>query len=158
MATMWFAGPSFGLEVPTDWFAFASPEHQTVFLSPPTAEGERANLTITLRPASPGLTAEQFTDALAQAAAQIGLQPEVLSRETIALGEQRGLEVVQRFLTPQGGGPALQRQVVAVHGGFAYVLSATRPTTMAEALGAHVDAIFARMFGTFTFRDAVLEA
>ena len=160
---MRFVGPTFELNVPTDWFVLAAPQYQTMFLSPQTAEGWRANLTITLRPLEDDTsTPQQFLESILQPVPvteeeQTGLL-EVLEQGAMKIGGIDGVYGIRRITNSETGEVAHQRIVIAVHDDTIYIFGATRPTDGDTALLEKVDAIFEQMFVSLRFQEAVLEA
>lgn len=156
MTTMTFVGPSFTLTVPTDWFAFSSPQYQTMFLSPPAADGQRANFTITIQPRENNITPEQYAKLLRQSYAQLGATREISEESTITLGEVLAHLTVATVLNGDEEPEIVQQEVIAVADDMLYVLLAARPANFDEALEDSLDAIFAMMLETFRFKQATL--
>lgn len=156
MATMQFDGPTFALDVPTDWFAVSAPEYQTAFLSPPDARGQRASFTVAIRPLLEQVTARQFAEAIGQSYDQLDVSYEVLSGEAARLGEIEGYATTSLISSAEGSALLRQQQIVAVTDELIYVLIASCPADLPEPAAEVIERSFATMFGTFAFRQAAL--
>lgn len=154
---MKFIGPSFVLDIPTDWFALSSPQYQTMFLSPPTDDGQRANLTITIKPQDEAITAEQFAGVLQQAYQQLNTAVDIHRQEAIQIGNVPGHLTVATLVNGETGSTVFQQQVVAVHDTLIYALIAARPADLDEGLAAQLDDLLAGMLESFRFEEARLK-
>lgn len=161
MTTMTFVGPSFVLEVPTDWFVFSSPQYQTMFLSPPTEDGQRANWTITIQPRENNVTPQQYAKLLHQAYTQSGQARDISEEGAISLSEHSAYRTVATLRQEneeddEEQPEIVQQEVVVVVGDMIYVLQAVRPAHLDEALRDRLDSVFATMFDTLQFKLATL--
>jgi len=156
MATMQFDGPTFVLDVPTDWFAVSAPEYQTAFLAPPDAQGQRASFTIAIRPLLEQVTARQFAEVIEQTYDQLGVTYQLLSQDMVKLGEIEGYATTSLISSAEGSALLRQQQIVAVTDDLIYVLIASRPADLPELAAEVIERDFATMFGTFAFRQAAL--
>jgi hypothetical protein len=161
---MRFVGPTFTLDVPTDWFVLSAPQYQTTFLSPQAKEGWRASFIITLRALDQNETPtpREFIEAAMaayRAAGETHDSPtEVLETGTLPFGDMEGHYGRVQFADPQTGQAVCQTVAVAFYREMAHVFSATRVADGDAALLDKVDAIFEQMFASLRFQEARLEA
>ncbi len=158
MDTMHFIGPTFSLDVPTDWFVISSPEYQTAFLAPRDARGHRASFTVAIKPVLRPVTAQQFAEFIQEIYDQTGVSREVLETEEVSLGEVKGYAITFLLSRGEDSVPMWQRQVVAINGDLIYVLVAARLADLTGPAANLIERSFAMMFDSFVFREATLPA
>lgn len=130
METKHFQGPGFVMEVPTDWFISSSPQFQAVFLSPPTADGLRANLTVSMRPVEADVTVLAVAQATGEAQAAEYPQYEVL--EEIDYTQQGGSGFLRRYRWRNDDGPLVQTQAFFLVAQMLFTLTGTARDTIAD--------------------------
>ncbi len=164
MSVMHFVGPTFALDVPTDWTVLSIPQYQTIFLSPQASAGWRASFIVTLRARdkNEASTPHELVKAVLAAYLETGeahnTPATVLEEGPFAFGDVEGYGGKVQFTDPQTGQAVRQTMAVAFYQEMAHVFSATRPAEGDAALLGKVDAIFERMFETLRFQEARLEA
>lgn len=156
MDTMHFIGPTFALDVPTDWFVVSSPEYQTAFLAPRDAQGRRASFIVAIKPMSKPVTAQQFAELIQQTYDHLDVSREVLDTGEVSLGGVRGYAITSLLSRTEDSARMWQRQVVAVNGDLIYVLVAVRSADLTGPAADVIERSFAAMFDSFAFEEATL--
>jgi hypothetical protein len=149
MSKMLFLGPTFTLEVPTDWFVMATPQYQAVFTDPQEVDGFQANVAIAIRPVE-----EQVSITAVAESAKLTQTKEypayrVLEEETF---DQIPPAIKRTYVWhhPKLGTDIKQTQYFYLQDDRLYTLTATR---LAESANVDsVDDIVNHMIDTFTMR------
>ncbi len=150
MQTMPFFGPTFILEMPTDWFVGASAQFQATLRSPVPDGDIFPNLVIAIRRLEEGATLKEVITSARQTQEQQYPGFRAMSETPLTTNSVPGVR--RRFeWRPPGRETAVhQQQVSFLAGQQLYVLTATRPTGSENA--AALDGIFDHMIGSFEFR------
>lgn len=141
MASVYFQGPNFHMQVPSDWFILATPAIQAMFLGP-THENLRANLAISIRQVEPNVAVEQV--ALAAKTTQQKEYPnyQVVSEGTLTISNQPAYERYYHWVNDNVPISQLQRMVISDQ--LLFTLTATHhrthPTEVVDTLEQMVNA------------------
>jgi hypothetical protein len=150
MNKMLFVGPTFTLEVPTDWFVMATAQYQAVFTDPEEVDGFQANVAIAIRPVEEQVTVAAVAEAAKQTQAKEYQEYRILDEVTI----DETPPAVKRTYTwkhPELGEDIKQSQYFCLHNGRLYTLTATRLANSANVQ--IVDANINHMIDTFAMRS-----
>lgn len=152
MDWMNFLGASFSLKVPTTWLVVSSPEYQTMFVSPPTAEKQHFTMTIFIQPYDETVPLAQLYETMNQSQQASYAQYTVLqSHEGYTDRQIPYFQRVFRWQQANGMG-VLQTQTFFHKDGFVYILLSTRAEQTTEQTAQLADDIFANMVNTFAFQ------
>lgn len=142
-----FQGPTFNLEIPSDWYITATPQLQAVFLGPELG-GTRPNVSISMRP----VTEEVTTNAVANEARK-NQQTEYANYQVLSetdYTQTGGAAYVRsyRWDNIDRNVPVQQVQMFIVYNRMLYTLTAT----CIEKYYTRFDEIFVHMVETFRLR------
>lgn len=150
MNKMLFLGPTFTMEVPTDWFVMATPQYQAVFTDPQEMDGFQANAAIAVRPVEEQVAVTAVAESARQTQAKEYPDYRVLEEETLG----QPLPAIKRTYVwnhPELGKAIKQTQYFCIEKNRLYTITATH---LAEATNARdIDAIVDHMIKTFTMRS-----
>jgi hypothetical protein len=137
-----FQGPTFHLDIPTDWTITSSPQFQAVFLAPGSGDGLRPNMTISMRPVQEGVTPAAVAEEAAQLQRQRHADFTVLEESS---AEEKSPSFFRRFrwTNTEQQVSVLQAQVYIVYGGLLYIITTTSTGDAA------IEESFAHMLNTF---------
>lgn len=147
MSEMYFQGPGFHLQVPTDWFVTSNPQVQVMFVAPPR-DGARANLMITLRPLEASATLDEVVKSTLETQKKEYPEFSLIEDAEIYKGEVVGHQHLYRWYNETHKTRILQRQVIMVANQMLTSITTTRPDTdnMDD-----LDAALAAMIESFQF-------
>jgi hypothetical protein len=156
MQWMTFVGPSFLMDVPTDWLLISQPQFQVMFLSPRLeGDGRRVNLTVSVR-AIEGEMAEVVETMVKQMAeAYTAYELREMGDFSTASGAD-GLRHDYAWRRVDEDVPVVQRQVFFGDGDLLVTLTGSRPGDLGEEMAELVDGMFTRMFESVRFEEMVL--
>ncbi len=145
MQNMKFQGPTFTLQVPTNWFVASTPKFQAMFVVPPGSEEIKANLAVTIIPLKEEVNMTEILNSskFAQEKAYKGY--EVISEVT----HQNGLEGFERkfkWFNPDGEVNIIQRQLFVLFNQVIYTITATRED---KAETESIEPIFTEVMASF---------
>lgn len=126
MPTMNFRGPSFTMQVPTNWFITSSPQFQAMFVAPPASDGLRANLAVAITPVSAEVTVQSVAEAARQNQQKEYAEYEMLAEGSFPTNEGPGFQRQYKWYNRERDVHIMQRQVFYVSGQMLYTLTATR--------------------------------
>ncbi len=149
MNYMQFRGPSFTMQVPTNWFVTSSIKFQAMFVAPPAPQGQRANLAISITPLEKDAAIATVVDAALKTQQKEYPEYQVLQEGEIkeASGEV-GFRRVYTWYNRERETRIRQHQVFFVTAQMLYTLTATRQDDDASQF---FDEIFGHMVETFKF-------
>ena len=150
MKTMLFLGPTFTLEVPTDWFVIATAQYQAVFSDPQEVDGFQANVAIAVRSIEAHVTVEAVAESAKQTQAKEYPAYRIIEEET---SEQTPQAIKRTYVWTHRelGKEIKQTQYFHIEGNRLYTLTATRLANSANV--DNVDAVVDRMVKTFAIRS-----
>jgi hypothetical protein len=134
---MWigFQGPSFTMRVPSNWVLTATPELQVVVLEPERPAGElRANLIVSLRPVTEGLTSAAVLESTRKN--QLEQYPHFKLHEEGVVNGRKGEGSYQNYtwLNPENSIPVAQVQAFFVANKMLYSITTTCDERRAKAV------------------------
>lgn len=149
MKTMLFLGPTFTLEVPTNWFVAATPQYQALFSDPEVVDGFQANVAIAVRSVEAQVTVEAVAESAKQTQAREYPAYRVLTEEN---AEQIPQAIKRTYVWkhPELDKTIKQTQFFHIANGRLYTLTATRLANSANV--EEIDAVVDHMINTFAIR------
>jgi hypothetical protein len=151
MTYMHFQGPTFTMEVPTNWFVSATPQFQALFLASPTQDPVRANLAVSMRPVEKDVTVEAVAEAAKANQEREYPEYEVLAEVDFTDQGGAGFQRCYQWLNQQHDAEVIQVQTFFVVNQILYTLTATRSKSSASP---ELDDVFDHMVTSFRiFQD-----
>jgi hypothetical protein len=150
MQTMPFFGPTFVLEMPTDWFVGASAQFQATLRSPIPDGNIFPNLVIAIRRLEEGATLREVIASARQTQEKEYPAYTVLSEAPFTTNSVPGIRRRFEWRPPSHEAGVHQQQVMFLAGRQLYVLTTTRAADSENAT--ELDQIFDHMIGSFEFR------
>lgn len=148
MAFMNFQGPTFTMQVPTDWFITSSPQFQAVFTPPKDGDtGVKANLIVSIRPVKKGVTAVAIAQAAKETQQKEYPEYEVVTETAVTDAPVSYFRRLYRWYNTERKVAIVQSQAYYVHENRLYTLTATQPVIGAD--GNEVDKILGQMMDSF---------
>lgn len=145
METKQFEGPGFTCEIPTNWFITSSMQFQVMFIAPPGANGERANLAVAMSPVKADVDVHHVAEVARQTQEKEYAQYQVLEEQDF-VGETGVYARRYRWYDPRNGVQLLQRQLFWITGKMLFTVTTTRTVVK----GAEVfDSIFDQITASF---------
>lgn len=156
MAYMDFLGPTFKLNIPTDWYIASSQKYQLVLLPPPfDGTGSGANFTVMMnriyeKEADLNTTMVEFLDVLKDQLPDFT----IIEQEPITGYEHPAHWYKATWKNPQDNPPTIyiQRQMFYLTEGVLYVITSLRPETSETQDVIKLDELFAHIFKSWTLR------
>lgn len=150
MQFMKFYGPTFTLDIPTDWTIGSTNQLQAIFISPSLDNGQRVNLAIALKTIEAGQTAQTLGKLAGEMQQENYNDFEVIAESDFTFNERPALEHKFRWVNPNTGDPVIQHQTYLMDDQFIYILTASRPSDLDEKNSQRVDALFEQVLGSFS--------
>jgi hypothetical protein len=143
MNFMNFEGPTFTMEVPTNWFVTSSPQFQALFLAPPGEDTIRTNFAVSMRPVEADVTVKAVAETAR--ANQEKEYPDYDVLKEVDFTEQGGVGFQRhyRWFNQQQDAEIIQAQTFFVVKQILYTLTATR------SVDSDIDDIFDHMAASF---------
>ena len=149
MNFMHFRGPSFTMQVPTNWFITSSPKFQAMFIAPPGPDNVRANLAVSITPVDKDVTVQAVADAAKQTQQKEYPEYSILDEiEMTSADGKKGLRRVYKWYNRDKNMHIVQQQVFYLVSQMLYTITATREER--EGMEA-IDDMFAQMIASFKF-------
>jgi hypothetical protein len=147
MNWMTFVGPTFTLQMPTDWLAMASPQFQAMLAAPGFDGKVRPNLIIAMRQVQDDVTASAVADSTRATQEKEYPEYRVVSEQDYAAEDSQGVLRVYEWHDTAQDKRLRQVQVYFIAGRTLYTITATRAldSTQGEAL----DQVFNTMLQSF---------
>lgn len=143
METKLFEGPGFTCQIPTNWFITSSLQFQAMFIAPPGASGERANLAVAMTPVTAEVRVHDVAGKARQTQEKEYPQYQVLEEQDF-VGETGVYARRYQWYDPRHGARVLQRQLFWITGGVLFTITTTRTAVKgAEAYDGVFDQITA---------------
>jgi hypothetical protein len=149
MKKMLFMGPTFTLEVPTDWFVLATAQYQAVFSDPQEVDGFQANVAIAVRSVEAQVTVEAVAESAKQTQAKEYPAYQVIE-EIISDQVPSAIRRTYVWRHLESDQEIKQTQFFYIVNGRLYTLTATRLANSANVK--EVDAVVDHMINTFAIR------
>jgi len=145
---MTFEGPTFTMQIPTNWFISSSPRFQAVFISPEKSEGEKIfpNMLVAIRRLKEGTSAAMVAESAREKQQETYPDYEVITEKEHNADGFSSFERVYRWHNPDQNSDIQQWQTFYVHQNILYTLTATCSVT--EKLPA-CEQIFEKMLASF---------
>ncbi len=151
MKMMLFLGPTFTLEVPTNWFVMATSQYQAVFTDPQEVNGFQANVAIAVRSVEPQVTIEAVSESAKQT--QVKEYPDYhVIEEIISEGIPQTIERSYVWTHSESGKKIKQTQYFYIDKNRLYTLTATRLANTANV--EDIDVVVDHMIKTFAIRTS----
>lgn len=150
MQTMPFFGPTFILEMPTDWFVGASAQFQATLRSPVPDGGIFPNLAIAIRRLEEGATLREVIASARQTQEKEYPAYRIVSESPLTANSVPGIRRQFEWQPPDLETGVHQQQVSFLVGQELYTLTATRAVDSENTT--ELDQIFDHMIGSFEFR------
>ena len=126
MLFMNFRGPSFTMQVPSNWYITSSPQFQAMFVAPPSAAGQRANLAVAITPVKDDVTAQSVAEAAKQTQQKEYAEYQVLTEGDYPTSAGPGYQRQYKWYNRDRDAHIMQRQVFYVAGQMLHTVTATR--------------------------------
>lgn len=150
MQTMPFFGPTFVLEMPTNWYVGASAQFQATFRSPVSDGDIFPNLVIAIRLLEEGATLREVIASARETQEKEYPGYRSVSEAPLTTNSIPGVRRQFEWQPPDRKGAVHQQQVSFLAGQQLYVLTTTRAADSENA--EELDKIFDHMIGSFEFR------
>lgn len=151
MNKMLFLGPTFTLEVPTDWFVIATAHYQAVFTDPQEVDGFQANIAIAVRSIEPQVTVEAVSESAKQTQAEEYPDYQVIE-EVFSEEIPQAIRRTYVWTHPESGKKIKQTQYFYIDKNRLYTLTATRLANTANV--EEIDVVVDHMIKTFAIRTS----
>lgn len=142
-----FRGPNFTMQVPSEWLITATPQVQTLFLSPESDLPVQANLSVTIRGAQDDVTADAVADSVIETQRQSFADFNLHERSSADVGGVEGETFVCRWLNADVNTHITQAHRIALKDNRLYSLTATYPDGVSD----EVVSTLAGMLDSFRF-------
>lgn len=146
MQIMTFLGPTFTMEIPTNWFVAASAQYQAIFTDPYIDNGFQSNMVVSIRSVQENVRTLDVAESARKT--QLAEYPayEIMD-ETVKQAPPVTVKRVYRWHHPEQNKDVVQIQFFLIHQNRLYTLTGTR---LAEATDAHiVDKVLHHMIDSF---------
>jgi hypothetical protein len=150
MQTMPFFGPTFILEMPTDWFVGASAQFQAALRSPMPDGNIFPNVVITIRRLEEGVTLRDVIVGAREIQEKEYPAYTVLSESPLTTNSVPGIRRKFEWQPPGRDTGVHQQQISFLKGQQLYTLTATRAANSAKS--SEIDQLFDHIVGSFEFR------
>ena len=146
MNFMSFQGPTFTMQVPSNWFVTSSPKFQAMFVAPPGENGVRANLAVSLTPVKENVTLEEIVKAARVTQQKEYPEYQIISEGAVSINSLEGFERIYRWHNQSRGLHVIQRQFFCLVSQVLYTITATRENNEKSEM---LDPIFKKMIESF---------
>ena len=145
---MTFEGPTFTMQIPTNWFISSSPRFQAAFVSPEKEEEEEIfpNMLVAIRRMKEGANAPAVAKSAREKQQETYPDYKVLAEKEHSTDSVSAFERIYRWHNPDQRSDIQQWQAFYMHQNILYTLTATCSVT--EKLPAR-EQIFEKMLGSF---------
>ncbi len=126
MNFMSFQGPTFMMQVPTNWFVTSTPSFQAMFVAPPGENELRANLAVSLTLVKESVTLEKLTKAAKDTQQKEYSDYQVIREGASSEYTVKGFERLYKWHNLEKGMRVVQRQFFCLVGQTLYTITATR--------------------------------
>lgn len=153
MQWMTFFGPTFTLEMPTDWFAGASIQFQAVLRSAATDGALHPNLAVAIRTLEEGASLKEVLAVAQQTQEKEYPNYKLLGESPVMVSTVPGRRRRFEWQPPERDVTVQQQQLSFLNGRQLYTLTTTRAAASENV--EEIDRLFERMLGSFEFRTSV---
>jgi hypothetical protein len=153
-----FQGPTFKLNIPTDWLITSSPDIQAAFVAPAINKGEidvRSNMIVSMRRLKKGVTINAVADAAKSSQEKEYTDYLLLAEKDLTKDGVAGFQRTFKWHKPDKVVGVLQQQTFFQASNMLYTLTSTRPDI--DSL-AEIDLIFGEMVQTFKVELTTIES
>ena len=148
MDFMTFLGPTFTMEVPTNWFIASNAQYQAVFTDPSEKNGFQPNLMLSIRPVQANVAVDAIAESAKQTQSKEYPAYKVLE-EQIEAKEPARVKRVYTWQHPESKQDFQQVQFFTIENQMLYTLTGTRLLNGGEE--SIVDKVFNHMINSFEF-------
>lgn len=144
---MQFEGPTFTLQVPTNWLITSSPKLQAIFVEPVReSQHQPASLLISMRKLKEDATLTEIVLETKKSQQREFPQYKELSEETVTRDKINGISITYQWYNAKTSSKIYQQQVFFLVSQILYTLTASNPNTETAD---EVENILKRMIDSF---------